>query len=97
LKNQTDSEPVTHLQFVDDNLLMGIHMVREAKAIKNLLDIYKEASRALINLTKSQIYFFNTPVVVQRNIALILGFQWENLPSKYLGGLLLDKSIHNIS
>jgi hypothetical protein len=58
LKNQLDFEPVTHLQFMDDNLLMGIPITREAKSIKNLLDTYKEASRYSDKSIKIPNFFF---------------------------------------
>ena len=33
--------PQTHQQFVDETMLMGVAIVREAKAIKNTLDTFK--------------------------------------------------------
>jgi hypothetical protein len=46
LRIQPNFEPVTHLQFMYENMLMGLPKVREAKEIKNLLEIYKEESEA---------------------------------------------------
>jgi hypothetical protein len=97
IRLQEEVDPVTHLQFFDDNLLMGVPTVKEARAIRCVLDIYKEASGTIINLSKSQFFFFNTPIHVQRNIARILGFQRASLPSKYLGAPLIDKAIWNTS
>jgi hypothetical protein len=37
------------------------------------------------------IFFFNTHIVVQRNLANILGFERKTLPTKYLGVPLTDK------
>jgi hypothetical protein len=37
------------------------------------------------------IYFFNTNIVVQRNLSNILGFERKTLPTKYLGVPLMDQ------
>eukprot|EP00253_Pinus_taeda_P027356 PITA_27356 len=47
-----------------------------------------------VNLSKSKIFFFNTDIVIQRNISRILGFQRDSLPSKYLGVPLTAKPLH---
>ena len=47
-----------------------------------------------VNLSKSKIFFFNTNIAIQRNIAKILGFQRESLPSIYLGVPLTAKPLH---
>lgn len=52
--------PQTHQQFVDDTMLMGVDLVREAKAIKNMMDTFKQASGRQINKGKSHLFFFNT-------------------------------------
>jgi hypothetical protein len=67
-------ESVSHLKFVDDYLLMGIPTVKEARVIRHMLDLYKEASGTIINLDKSHFYLFNTSIHVHRNIARILSF-----------------------
>lgn len=56
-----DSPPITHQQFVDDNMLFGHPSVQEVFQFKSLLDGYLEASEASTNTTKSQIFFFHTP------------------------------------
>jgi hypothetical protein len=63
----------THQQFVDDTLLHGTPMVKEAKAYKRILEEFGEASRAEINHSKSMVYFFNTNQAIQRNLANIWG------------------------
>jgi hypothetical protein len=60
IKRHPLTDSVTHLQFVDDNFLMGKYSVREEKALKNVLKVFKEASWDHINLTKSQIFLFYT-------------------------------------
>ena len=52
--------PQTHQQFVDDTMLMGVATVREAKAIKNTLDTFKQANGLDTNKGKSHLFFFNT-------------------------------------
>jgi len=47
-----------------------------------------------VNLSKSNIFLFNTNISIQRNIAKILGFQRDSLPSKYLGVPLTAKPLH---
>ena len=38
-----------------------------------------------VSLNKSKVLCFNTDIAIQRNITRILGFQRDQLPSKYLG------------
>jgi len=57
IKLQEEVDPVTHLQFFDDNLLMGAPTIKEARSIKSMLNIYKEASGIVINLSKYQFFF----------------------------------------
>lgn len=88
-------DPQTHQQFVDDTMLMGVSSVREAREIKDTLEIYKRASGLEVNKDKSQIYYFNTPPIMRQNINRILEFVEGYLPSKYLGAPLLEgKATH---
>ena len=86
-------EPKTHQQFLDDTMPMGPSMVQEARGIKDGLDTFLEASKLEINKVKSQVYFFNPPKIMKRNILRILGFSVGELPSKYLGALLAKYTI----
>ena len=81
-------EPQTHEQFVDDTMCMAPSTVQEARGIKDGLDTFLEASKLEINKVKSQVYFFNNPKIMKRNILRILGFSEGGLPSKYLGAPL---------
>jgi hypothetical protein len=92
IKPFENSPTSTHQQFIDDTLLHGTPMVKEAKAYKRILEEFGEASRAEINHSKSMIYFFNTNPSIQRNLANILGFERKTLPTKYLGILLTDRA-----
>lgn len=52
--------PITHQQFVDDIMLFGAVSLREARRIKEILDLFMEAFGTQINKEKSCTYFFNT-------------------------------------
>ena len=78
----------THQQFVDGTMLMGHPSIQEARAYKTSLVTFSKASGLEVNLEKSQISFFNTLLITQRNIGIILGFQKGMLPTKYMGVLL---------
>eukprot|EP00253_Pinus_taeda_P023835 PITA_23835 len=78
-------------------MLFGHPSVQEASAIKSLLNLFSEASGTTINASKSQLFFFHTPILTQRNIARILGFPMAALASKYLGAPLFDSAIKHAS
>ena len=92
-----DHTPLTHQQFVDDNLLMGHPSVLEARSLNRILTTFSKASRMIINLQKSEIFFFNTPLATQRNVTHILGFKAAKLPSKYLGTPLTNSALKHSS
>lgn len=71
-------------------MLMGMALVREAKAIKKMLDAFKRTSGLEVNKDKYQIFYFNMPPLNHRNISRIMEFAEGSLPSKYLGGPLLE-------
>lgn len=82
--------PQNHQQFVDDTMLIGVALVREEKAIKNMLNTFKQESGLEINKGKSHLFFSNTQSETKRNINKILEFTKGALPSKYLGASLLE-------
>lgn len=92
-----NSPAFTHQQFVDDNMIFGHLSVQEACQLKTLLSDFSEASGASINKSKSQIFFFNTPISTQSAIARILGFTIAFLPSKYLGAPLTASALKHSS
>eukprot|EP00253_Pinus_taeda_P035429 PITA_35429 len=93
IKLTPDGEANTHQQFVDDTMLQGVPIVREAKPIKDILNDFTMAVGTEVSLSKSKVFFFNTNIAIQRNITRILGFQREQLPSKYLEVPLTDKPL----
>jgi len=93
LKLSPDGVASTHQHFVDDTMLQGIPTVKEARAFKNILNDFSLAAGTEVSLDKSKVLFFNTYIAVQRNLTRILGFQRDQLPSKYLGMPLIDKPL----
>jgi hypothetical protein len=91
------SPPISHSQFVDDTLLMGIPKVWEANSLLDILQNFSDASGLDCNKDKSQVFFFNTPLLIQHHISDILGFNRSSLPSKYLGIPLIDNALWNSS
>jgi len=51
------SNPLTHLQFVDNTLLMGVPSVIKLLDFKSILDTFMKFSSSLINLSNSHILF----------------------------------------
>lgn len=87
------SPTTTHQQFVDDNMLFGFPSAQEARSFKNILNLFFVASGMTVNVSKSQLFFFNTPPIIQTSIARILGFSLAHLPAKYLGAPLIDSAL----
>jgi hypothetical protein len=91
------SPPISHNQFVDGLLLMGVPTTREAIRIKSIITLFCEASGMEVNLSKSHVLFFNTPPEIQNHLTLLLGFTHSTLPSTYLGIPLIDNPLRNLS
>jgi hypothetical protein len=53
-----------HSQFVDGTLLLTSPTAREASKLNSILSDFSEASRMTLNLDKSKLYFFNTPIAI---------------------------------
>jgi hypothetical protein len=87
----------SHIQFVDDTLLLNSPMAREANKINSILSDFTEASGMSLNLEKSKLYFFNTLTSVQLHISRLLGILKSSLPSNYLGIPLTGAAARSIS
>lgn len=85
IKPASNSVPFMHQHFFDDTIMGGEASMREAKAMKEVLDCYVRGSIQLINWDKISLYFLNTPEDRQRKIARILGCNMGVFPSSYLG------------
>jgi hypothetical protein len=82
---------------VDDTLLMNTPTAQEANKLKSILTDFVDALGTSLNLEKSQLFFFNTPLVVQTHISRLLGIPKSSLPSNYLGIPLMSATTRNIS
>ena len=67
-------ENKTQQQFVDDTMLMGNPSFQEARAFKYCLATFGKASGLEVSPKNSQLFFFNSSLITQRNIERILGF-----------------------
>lgn len=84
IKPSLRSASFSHQQFVDDTIMGGEASVKEAKVMKDILDMYIRGSGKLINWDKRYIFFNNTPKERQRKIVRILVCGVGKLPSIYL-------------
>jgi hypothetical protein len=76
---------------------MGQSIAKEALRFRAIIDLLCEASGMEVNLLKSQVFFFNTPMEIQNHLTLFLGFTRSILPSIYLGIPLIDNPLRNSS
>jgi hypothetical protein len=76
---------------------MNTPTAREATKLNSILSDFTEASGMLLNLDKSKLYFFNTPIAVQNHISRLLGIPKSSLPSIYLGIPLTGEPGRSIS
>eukprot|EP00253_Pinus_taeda_P029818 PITA_29818 len=75
---------ITHQQFVDDIMLFGEVSLREVRIIKEVLEVFSEASGMEINKEKSCTFIFNTAEAIKAHLTKTLGFKQGELPTKYL-------------
>lgn len=75
LKPWGNNLPITHQQFVDDIMLFCALSLREVKRVKQILDLFMEASGTEINKDKSCTFLFNTLEAVKAHLTRILGFR----------------------
>ena len=78
-------------------MLTGPSTVQEARGIKDGMDTFLETNSLEINKDKSQVYYFNTLKITKRNILRILEFSEGGIPSKYLGALLAESTMRQVS
>jgi hypothetical protein len=97
IKIARGTKRLNHSQFVDDTLLIGGASLVMAKRFKYSLDNFTQASGALINNAKSNIYAWNTPLRTAHLIASIFRFplieKWQTF--RYLGIPICLKSLPN--
>lgn len=78
-------DPFSHQQFVDETIMGQEASVKEAKVMKEMLDLYIRGLGQLINWEQSLVYFINTSKDRKKKIVRILGCGVGKLTSTYLG------------
>lgn len=58
-----------------------------------ILDDFNATQGTYINKSKSEFFFFNTPILIQQNVARILGFRRSTLPLKYIKIPLVENDL----
>ena len=77
---------IDHLLFADDSILFFKAIKKNATVMQQILSEYCEASRQLVNLVKSSIFFCKAcPQTVCDEMRLITKVENESLNEKYLG------------
>ena len=69
-----DDKKASHIQFLDDRMLLDIATMQETGQLKSLLSTFLEASGLTLNNDKSDIFFFNTPISLQNWISRFISF-----------------------
>ena len=78
-------------------MLFGHPSAHEASTLKSLLDLFAKASGMIVNASKSQIFSFNTAILIQHRIARILRFSISSLLVKYLRAPLIVSALKHSS
>ncbi|KAL0445839.1 UNVERIFIED_CONTAM: hypothetical protein Slati_1711800 [Sesamum latifolium] len=77
---------ITHLLFADDTQIYCEASTASVWCIKNILDIYAQASGQSVNLNKSSMVFSkNVKTVLRDSLMEILGIRWEEQLERYFG------------
>lgn len=88
--------PMTHLFFADDLLLLGEASVRQAVAVKHILDSFCKELREKVNLSKSRIWYSrSTAGSTIQTITANVGIPSTLDLGKYLGVPLLHSRTHS--
>ena len=86
IKIRRNSPELTHLLFADDSLLFLEASNANLLVMKNIFNVYCDASGQLVNFDKSLMFFSkNTSEVMRLNCAHILNINLDMKPGKYLG------------
>jgi hypothetical protein len=88
-----NSQPLTHQQFVDDNLLLAHPSIQEALHPQNPSQHLLGGLGSHYQLGQIPHLLLQHPPFTQRTISRTLGFASSSLPSKYLGAPLIASAI----
>jgi hypothetical protein len=80
----------SHSPFFDDTLLMNTPTMQEVIKLSSILSDFSETFDTTFNLTKSQLFFFNTPLEIHHRLSQIMNTLVFTFPSRYLGLPLSD-------
>lgn len=94
LKASKNVPNITHQQFTDDMIRPGYANRQEVSAFKEVLNLYVKASGHCVNPSKSEIFFINTCLKIEKEICRMMGYKIGKFPCKYLG-IDLDKGIQS--
>eukprot|EP01018_Ginkgo_biloba_P033237 Gb_27956 [translate_table: standard] len=83
-KPTSSIEPLSHLQFANDTLIVTKASLPKENFLEGILLTYEEEAGQKINIAKSKVFFLNTPELRSRCIARALGYSIGSLPNSYL-------------
>nr|GEY49811.1 putative RNA-directed DNA polymerase, eukaryota, reverse transcriptase zinc-binding domain protein [Tanacetum cinerariifolium] len=82
---RTDKTYISHLQFVDDALIMSEWSLTNAKNSSRILTYFHLASGLKVNFNKSKLFGVGVTLLEVNSIALSIGCQPSQFPCIYLG------------
>ncbi|GJX54257.1 putative RNA-directed DNA polymerase, eukaryota, reverse transcriptase zinc-binding domain protein [Tanacetum coccineum] len=85
IKVGKDKIHISHLQFVDDALIMGEWSRDNAKNLSRILTCFHLASGLKVNFNKSKLFGVGISTVDLHSLASFIGFLASQLPFTYLG------------
>jgi hypothetical protein len=83
--DEQDPVVVSHLQFADDTLLLGVKSWANVRALRTVLVLFETMSGMKVNFNKSMLIGVNIPDSWLGEAASVLGCRVGNIPFLYLG------------
>jgi hypothetical protein len=84
---------ISHLQYVDDTLILIQHDDDQIANLKILLMCFEEMSGLKINYHKSEIIVMGQPLEEQQRVARLLNCKLSSFPFTYLGLPISDRNL----
>ena len=81
---------ITLQQYANNTILPRTSTIKEAIGLKTIIKMYMEAFSQKVNELKSEIFFINTKLDIEKQICKIMGYKKGVFPCKYLG-IALEK------
>lgn len=77
---------ISHLMFVDDNIILGEASREGALVIKEILKVYERCLGQTVNFNKSTVFFSrNSTTTVKDYVLRLMGMQVFTNTERYLG------------